>query len=98
MSAIPTRAQRAAVRAIDAKSENPFIRAIAKICEMEEDLDGVRAMTVETHRSRFEAVCRDAVMIEAAKAQMGLPPSLPNPWPTSTWELLKRLTANVQSH
>ncbi len=98
MSAIPTREQRAVVRANDAKSDNPFIRAIARICEIEEDLEGVRAMTVETHRSRLEAVCRDAVTIEAAKAQMGFPPSAPNPWPTSTWELLKRLTANVQPH
>lgn len=55
-------------------------------------------MTVETHRSGFEAVCRDAVMIETAKVQMGLPPLLPSPWPTSIWELLKRLTANVQPH
>lgn len=98
MSAIPTHEQRAAVRAADAKSDNPFIRAIARICEMEEDLEGVRAMTVETHRSRLEAVCRDAVLIEATKTELGLPASLPNPWPESTWQLLKRLTANVQCH
>lgn len=97
MSTIPSHKLRAAVRAADAKSDNPFIRSIGKICELEEDLEGVRAMTVEEHRARLEAVCRDAVRIEAVKAKMGLPVSQPHPWPESTWELLKRLRANVHS-
>ena len=97
MSTTPLHKLRASVRVNDSQSGDPFIRAIGKVCELEEDLAGVRAMTVEEHRARLEAVCRDAVTIEAVKTEMGLPPSQSHPWPESTWELLKRLTANVHS-
>ena len=40
--------------------------------------------------------CQAAAEIEASRIRSGLPPSQPAPWPSSTWEFLRKHAANAQ--
>jgi|GEM_PF-5953540 len=41
---------------------------------------------------RIIAACAGAVEIEAARRENGIPPTIPAPWPASTWEYQSRWT------
>ncbi len=38
------------------------------------------------------AACAGVLEIEAARQENGIPPTIPAPWPTSTWEYQTRWT------
>lgn len=46
--------------------------------------------------SMLDQACLAAEEIEHSRLAAGLPPSLPAPWPASTWVFLKRHAANVR--
>jgi len=52
------------------------------------DLEHLRGLSLEERGKLIAIACRAAAKIEASRAQMGMPPSEPAPWPESTWNYL----------
>jgi hypothetical protein len=50
----------------------------------------LRGLTLEQRGESIEAACRAAMEIECSRRDNGLPPSVPAPWPASTWALLSK--------
>jgi hypothetical protein len=50
----------------------------------------LRRLTLEQRGQLIAAACRAAAEIERSRRENGLPPSVSAPWPTSTWEFLKK--------
>ena len=51
----------------------------------------LRGLSMEERGNLILAKCREAAAKERARIASGLPPTIPEPWPESTWELLRRL-------
>jgi hypothetical protein len=43
-------------------------------------------------------MCREAAAEERARIASGLPPTIPEPWSQTTWELLRRLACQPRQH
>jgi hypothetical protein len=56
----------------------------------EADLQEMRSLSLSERAHMLEAVCAAAMDFQEARAKMGLPPPIPEPWPNSTLELLRR--------
>lgn len=59
----------------------------------ETDVEHVRSLSPAERGELLIAVCRDAAILEQSRQQSGLPPSIPTPWPASTWEFQRKWTA-----
>jgi len=73
--------------------DKPPLQLIAEqtaLQQTEEDIEALRALTMQERLRMFESVCRTAMEFEAVKIANGLPASEPTPWPASTRELLRR--------
>jgi hypothetical protein len=51
----------------------------------------LRELSMEERGWTILEKCREAAAEERARIAAGLPPTVPEPWPESTWELLRRL-------
>jgi hypothetical protein len=51
----------------------------------------LRGLSMEERGWMILEKCREAAEEERARIASGLPPTVPEPWPESTWELLRRL-------
>jgi hypothetical protein len=51
----------------------------------------LRGLSMEERGRMILDKCREAAAEERARIASGLPPTTPEPWPESTWELLRRL-------
>jgi hypothetical protein len=51
----------------------------------------LRGLSMEDRGKMILAQCCEAAAEERARIAAGLPPTQPEPWPESTWELLRRL-------
>ena len=61
-----------------------------------EETRRLRSLTLEQRGEMLIAACELASEIEAARLRAGLPPSQPAPWPESTWEFLRKATADAK--
>jgi len=77
---------------------DPLDIAKGEANQEEETARRIRALSDRERGEMVAAVCRAAGKIHAGRIASGLPPSQPTPWPDSTWELLKRLTADARGH
>jgi hypothetical protein len=71
--------------------------AIEAAIRSKRDLSRLRTLDQQQRGQLIIAACQAAAAIEHAKIQSGLPPSLPAPWPKSTWEFLKKSTSDARS-
>lgn len=69
---------------------------LAEIHQTEEDLRELREMPLDRRLWMIEAVCTAAMECERAKPLNGIAPTEPQPWPQSTYELLRRHAANAR--
>jgi hypothetical protein len=63
----------------------------------EQDLARLRSLTVAERAALIESACRAAAEIARSREAAGLPPIMPDPWPTSTWEFLRKHAARVRN-
>jgi hypothetical protein len=61
-----------------------------KAALLDDDLAALRRLSLEERGRLIESACRTAAEILAGRRQCGLPDEQPAPWPTSTFEFLKR--------
>jgi len=69
-------------------SAGPVPNFDAVIALEQTDIAALRAMSDRERGALIDAACAAGAEIEAARAQMGLPPVTPAPWPESTWIFL----------
>ena len=62
-----------------------------------EDILRLRAMTPDERGVLFSQACVLAAKIARSRAESGLPPPEPAPWPESTWEMLRKAAANARA-
>ena len=62
-----------------------------------EGLTRLRALSMEQRSTLIEAACEAAVLILRSRAEAGLPPAAPAPWPASTRAFFKRHAARVRT-
>jgi hypothetical protein len=62
-----------------------------------EELKRLRTLSMEERSAMLVACCRGAVAIMKSRAEAGLPPRKPTPWPDTTWELFRRHAPNARS-
>ena len=75
------------------KSKLDFSAAAAA----EEDLASLRQLSLAERGRMIKSACQTAMRIEQGKLRSGLPPSLPEPWPESTWAYFKEWTRNART-
>jgi hypothetical protein len=56
----------------------------------------LRTLSDRERGAMIAAACRAAAKIEEGRIKSGLPPIPPDSWPASTWELLRKLSANAR--
>jgi len=61
--------------------------------EYETYMNWLRGLSMKERGQMIARLCREAAEEEWARIKAGLPPTEPEPWPESTWELLRRLSA-----
>jgi hypothetical protein len=59
----------------------------------QEELEAFRKMTFAERGRRLAVACRAGARLDRSRRAAGLPEPVPEPWPESTWEFLKRQTA-----
>jgi hypothetical protein len=62
-----------------------------------DDVNRLRSLTMDERAAMLEAACKAAAVLLRSRAEAGLPPSRPAPWPASTWEFQKRHAARVRA-
>jgi hypothetical protein len=79
-----------------AASSGPLPFVDAAIAVKRQEAISVRDLTLDERGELLAAVCRDAALLERSKIESGLPPSVPAPWPASTWEFLRKAAAHFR--
>jgi hypothetical protein len=54
------------------------------------DRQRIAGLSLEERGPMIDSVCADVVAILKGRQARGLPPSVPAPWPESTWDLLRK--------
>ena len=57
----------------------------------------LRAMTMRERSRLIESACETAAAIYRSRLAAGLPEVVPDPWPASTWEFLRKHAARVRA-
>jgi hypothetical protein len=65
-------------------------RSNPKAALLDDELAALRRLSLDERGRLIESACRTAAEILAGRLRCGLPDELPNPWPASTVEFLKR--------
>jgi hypothetical protein len=61
-----------------------------------EEIERLRAMSMEERGRLIELACEAAAEIRRGRLASGLPDVTPEPWPASTWEFLRKHAARVR--
>jgi hypothetical protein len=72
----------------------PLDIAKGELEENAKELEHLRGLSDRERGSILVAACRAASKLEQARAKLGLPQIPPDSWPPSTWELLRKQSAN----
>jgi hypothetical protein len=59
----------------------------------QEEIEAFRRMSFAERGRLLAVACRAAAKLDRSRRAAGLPEPVPEPWPESTWEFLKRQTA-----
>ncbi len=59
------------------------------------DIEHLRTLSDCERGAMLAAACRAAAKLEESRVKAGLPPVLPDSWPPSTWDLLRKHAANA---
>lgn|GEM_PF-1456511 len=58
-----------------------------------DEIEAFRRMSFAERGRLLAIACRTAAKLDRSRRAAGLPEPVPEPWPESTWEFLKRQTA-----
>jgi hypothetical protein len=60
------------------------------------DISRLRSLGAQERAQMLEAVCAAAAEIEQSRLAAGMGPTKPAPWPSSTWEFLRKHAINAR--
>jgi hypothetical protein len=75
-------------------TEDAVSAQIALIQQKAQNIERLRQLSLEQRGRMIEAACRDAALIQASRIRQGLRTGEPAPWPSSTWEFLRKHAPN----